>query len=321
MNLAPHPFTLRQLQYVLAVAHSLSFRKAAEACGVSQPSLSAQLGQVESALGVRIFERDRKRVIVTVAGADVIEAARRLLLGADDLLELGRRTRDPLEGTLRIGVIPTVSPYLLPLATRRLRATFARLTLAWLEEKTDTLLDKLARGELEAAIVAGPTGNADLESVRLADDPFVLVCPPGHRLDTGGTVRLSDLRGEQMMLLDDGHCFREQALEVCGTARVRESELRATSLSTLVQMVAGGAGITLLPRLSLEIETRRADLGVRVFSGKGPRRTLALVWRKHAPYARALGAIADTLRSVLVASSAPSASFGRASERSGRADG
>lgn len=299
MNLSPHPFTLRQLQYVLAVAHSLSFRKAAEACGVSQPSLSAQLGQVESSLGVRIFERDRKRVIVTVAGADVIEAARRLLLGADDLLAVGRRTRDPLEGTLRIGVIPTVSPYLLPLATRHLRATFPRLTSAWVEEKTDTLLEKLARGAIEAAILATPSGDADLESARLAVDPFVLVCPPGHRLDTGEPVRLSELRGEEMMLLDDGHCFREQALEVCGTARVRESELRATSLSTLVQMVAGGAGITLLPRLSLETETRRADLGVRPFSGQGPHRTLALVWRKHSPYARALTAIADALRTVL----------------------
>jgi len=302
MKWGPHPFTLRQLQYVVAVADTLSFRRAAEQCGVSQPSLSAQLALVEETMGVVLFERDKKRVLPTVAGREIVTRARQLLVAMDDLVEAGKRARDPLEGTLRIGVIPTVSPYLLPGVTPALRARHPRLTVAWLEEKTDVLLGALARGDLEAAVLALAYDLRDVEREVLADDPFVLLLPPEHPLAAKpGPATLSALRSDEVLLLDDGHCFRDQALEVCSAARARESEFRATSLSTLVQMVAGGAGITLLPELAVAAETRRADVRVRSFASRPPHRTLVLAWRKGSPYAVALRAIAGVLRGAIAA--------------------
>jgi LysR family transcriptional regulator, hydrogen peroxide-inducible genes activator len=296
MKWAPHPFTLRQLQYVVAVAETLSFRRAAERCHVSQPALSAQVAQAEEALGAPVFERNRQRVLLTVAGQALVDRAKQMLVCADDLLNLSERTRDPLAGTLRIGVIPTVSPYLLPSVTPVLRAKCTRLTVAWLEEKTDTQLLALERGEIEGALLALSEGVRDVEREVIAEDAFVLVAAPDHALaQKASPVALGELRGAEVMLLDDGHCFREQALEVCGTARARESAFRATSLSTLVQMVAGGAGVTLLPTLAVPIETRRADVCVRPFA-RPPRRTLALVWRKRSPYEAALRVVAECLR-------------------------
>ncbi|MCE9672557.1 LysR family transcriptional regulator [Myxococcus stipitatus] len=194
MQLAPHPFTLRQLQYVVAVADSLSFRKAAARCHVSQPSLSAQLALLEESLGVRLFERDRRRVLLTSAGEKLVERARRLLLEADDLLEESRRVGDPLAGTLRVGVIPTVSPYLLPAVAPALRRRFPRLTLAWVEEKTEVLVRDLDAGALDAALVALEADVGDVEKTAPA------IHAPPSRMDseeaTRGTCRLkaADIR-------------------------------------------------------------------------------------------------------------------------------
>jgi len=304
LSAGPHPFTLRQLQYVVAVADELSFHRAAARCRVSQPTLSAQLAQVEGALGVPLFERGGGRVLITEAGREVVERARRLLVGADDLVQAALRIQDPLAGTVRLGVIPTVSPYLLPRATPKLRKRLPRLRVAWLEEKTEVLVRRLRDGELEGAVLAleAELGDADrdLERAVIAEDPFVLVTPPGHALARPAkrdvAVAQAELRGEELLLLDEGHCFREQALEACGAAGVREGEFRATSLSTLVQMVAGGAGITLLPALAVEVEARRARLCVRPLRGPGAFRTLAVVWRKRSPLGPALEAVAAALR-------------------------
>jgi LysR family hydrogen peroxide-inducible transcriptional activator len=296
-ELAIHPFTIRQLQYAIAVADALSFRRAAERCHVSQPSLSAQIAELENALGVPLFERDRRRVLVTAAGKQLVERARRLLVEADDLAAAAKRAGDPLVGTLRIGVIPTISPYLLPSTTPALRSAYPRLTTVWVEDKTATLVRALDDGALDAALLALEAELGDVEHEVVADDPFVLATRPDDPLGTKSSpAKPSELRETQVLLLDDGHCFRDQALAYCGNARAEELEFRATSLTTLAQMVAGGAGVTLLPQLAVATEAHRARLNVRVFANPVPHRTIALVWRKRSPLAPALKRVAGTIR-------------------------
>jgi LysR family hydrogen peroxide-inducible transcriptional activator len=296
MDLALHPFSLRQLQYAVAVAETLSFRKAAERCHVSQPSLSAQLAQLEDALGVRLFERNRRRVLVTAAGKPLLERARRALLEVDDLIETARRKRNPLEGALRVGVIPTISSYLLPRVTPALHREYPSLTVRWVEEKTDALVGLLATGTLDAALLALEADIGDLEHAVVARDPFVLATGLDHPLgEDSSPAAASELSGVDVLLLDDGHCFREQALAFCSNAKARELEFRATSLSTLVQMVAQGAGVTLLPRLAVPTEAGRTDIRTRSLAEPAPYRTIALVWRKSSPLGSALGRVAATL--------------------------
>jgi LysR family hydrogen peroxide-inducible transcriptional activator len=297
MSSAPHPFTLRQLQYIAAVADELSFHRAATRCHVSQPSLSSQLAQVEDALGVQLFERNRKRVFVTPPGRELVERAKRLLVDADEIVRAAQRIGDPLAGTIRLGIIPTVSPYLLPDVTPHLRRKLARLRIAWVEDKTEALVRGLADGQLEGAIVALEADVGDVARDVIATDPFFLVTRPEHPLAAKDSpVFQRELRGQELLLLDDGHCFRDQALEACGGARAKEGEFRATSLSTLVQMVSGGAGITLIPMLAVRAEATRARLHVRPLAAPLAHRTLALVWRKGSAIEPALRAIADVLR-------------------------
>lgn len=297
MSDAPHAFTLRQLQYAVAVAEELSFRRAAARCHVAQPSLSAQIAQLEDALGARLFERGQKRVLVTAAGRELITRAKELLVQADELTVSAKRARDPLAGTMRIGVIPTVSPYLLPVAAKALRARFPRLAAVWREDKTVVLVSALAAGEIDAALLAFDSSMSELAHEVIAIDPFLLAVPHGHPLAGGsGPVTNLELRRDDVLLLDDGHCFRAQALEVCSLARAHASELRATSLSTLVQMVAGGAGITLLPALSAQTEARAGDLATRPIASASACRTIALVWRRRSPLDGALREIASVIR-------------------------
>ena len=214
-----------------------------------------------------------------------------------DLSDAARRFVDPFAGTLRIGVIPTVSPYLLPRITPRLRTKFDRLRVSWVEDKTDTLLHALDIGTLDAALLALGDKMADLEHEVIAKDEFVLAIPPEHRLAQQTSPASGKyLRNESVLLLDDGHCFRDQALAVCAKAGAKELEFRATSLSTLVQMVAGGTGITLLPSLCVPTEVKRANLRIRKFVRPVPNRTLALVWRKRSSMSSALRALATVIR-------------------------
>jgi LysR family hydrogen peroxide-inducible transcriptional activator len=319
MSLGSYPFTLRQLQYAVAVAESLSFRKAAERCHVSQPSLSAQLARMEAALGLTLFERNRRRVLVTPAGRACLERAQRILRESDDLVDLARRSGDPLAGTLRIGVILTVSPYLLPRLASALRTAYPCLTALWVEDRTAALVRSLEAGTLDAALLALEADVGDLESEVIGPDPFVLATPKGHPLGAKITpVKTSALQDQGVLLLDDGHCFRDQVLAFCTDARAKELAFRATSLSTLAQMVAGGAGVTLLPAIAVPTEAQRAELVIRPFARPAPMRTLALVWRKRSPLAPALRQLAGTVRTAY-APGAASPPHGRAPERRTRA--
>lgn len=291
-----HPFTLRQLQYVVAVADLKSFRRAAERCHVSQPSLSAQVAQCEELIGVRLFERDRRSVGLTGAGVELVERMRALLVAADDLVEVARGLGDPLSGVVRLGVIPTVSPYLLPEVAPTLRSALPRLELRWLEDKTPRLVSALARGELDAAIVALEAELGDVRHLVLGRDPFVFAAAPDHPLvTTRRKFKLEDLDGERLLLLDDGHCFRDQALAACSRVGALEADFRATSLQTLVQMAATGQAATLLPMMAVGIENRRGDLRVRRFAGKAPQRTIALAWRRLAARTQTFEAIGRVL--------------------------
>ena len=295
----PNDLSLRQLQYVVAVADTLGFHRAAERCGVSQPTLSAQIQQLEGVLGLTLFERDRRRVLVTAAGEAVIAQARKVLLGVGDLLAAAGAARDPLAGTLRIGVIPTVAPYVLPEITPVLMAQFPKLRLVFREEKTADVVRALWSGELDAGLVARVPELGDLAYADVREERFVVALPTTHPLARKKRIGLSDLEHEEVLLLDEGHCLRAQALALCSRAGAEEAGLRATSLATLAQMVSAGQGITLLPELAVPVENRRGQLAVRPFTKPEPSRTLALVWRPTSPLRTALAPIAKVLASAL----------------------
>lgn len=292
-----HPFSLRQMQYAVAVAETLSFRRASELCHVAQPSLSAQIAQMETALGVALFERNRKRVLITPAGNEILERARVLLRDAADIARAARRLGDPLSVTLRLGVIPTISAYLLPHAAPSLAKAFPRLSVQWLEEKTERLVQQLQDGTLDGAIVAREAQLGDVVHQEIAKDEFVLAAPwtarPGRE---AAALPLSELRGEHVLLLAEGHCLHQQISGLCTRAKASESEFHATSLPTLVQMVAAGAGITLLPKLALTVERQRARLRIRTFQRPVPHRTIVLIWRNGSPLQETMRKVAAEVR-------------------------
>jgi LysR family transcriptional regulator, hydrogen peroxide-inducible genes activator len=294
------PVSLRQLQYIVAIADLGGFRRAADTCGVAQPSLSAQVALAENALGVQIFERTHRRVRVTDAGRPLVEQARRVLVAAADLRELARQRADPFRGTLRIGVIPTVSPYLLPELSPSIGRAFPNLTILWSEERTRTLVRQADEGAVDAAILALEPQVAGLDHAVLGRDPFLLAASRRHPLSkTKRPATLDDLRKAQVLLLEDGHCFRDQAMALCRRAGASELGFRATSLSTLVQMTSAGAGVTLLPSIAVRVENRNGQLVTRRFSAPHPARTLVLAWRRGSALAGPLKTIADTMATVV----------------------
>jgi LysR family transcriptional regulator, hydrogen peroxide-inducible genes activator len=278
------------------VGQTRSFRRAAERCHVSQPSLSAQVAEAERALGTRLFDRDRRQVIPTPAGAALLERIQALLLAADDLVSAAGALQDPLAGPLRLGVIPTIAPYLLPGLLPALRRHFPRLQPLWHEDRTRSVAALVSSGELAGALVALEAPLPRLVRRPIGDDPFLLCASPQHPLARGkGPLPLSALAGQDVLLLDEGHCLREQALAVCSTQGAHEPGLRATSLPTLVQMVAAGAGVTLLPLLAAPVERRRAPVVLRRFRAPEPKRTLGLVWREGSALGPALERLAGAI--------------------------
>ncbi|HWJ04609.1 MAG TPA: LysR substrate-binding domain-containing protein [Steroidobacteraceae bacterium] len=292
---------LRDLRYLVALADERHFGKAAERCFVSQPTLSAQVRKLEEYLGVPLVERQPKRVALTPTGEKIVHRARLLLQEADAIVELAKTDRDPLAGPLKLALIPTVGPYLLPHVASRLRKDLPRLKLMLYEYQTEQLLEKLRGGDIDMGILALPVDLDGLESAELYDEPFTLAVPAAHPLADQERVKVEDLRGETLLLLEDGHCLRDQALEVCSRVRVNEAQdYRATSLETLRQMVAAGHGITLLPELAAETPVGAArGLRVKPFARPTPARTIGAVWRRSTTRTPAIEAIVATIAAAM----------------------
>ena len=289
--------SVRQLECLVAVADHGSFRKAATALGISQPALSAQVQAVEDLLAVQVFERDRRSVLVTPAGEEIVGRARLALESIDAVSDAARRRSEPLVGPLRLGVIPTVAPYWLPALLPAVRKRFPRLELILREDQTARLLAQLASGQIDAALVALPVPG-DVTCAQIAREDFLLAAPRGASLlKKRGRLSEKDLEDETVLLLEDGHCLRDQALAVCERGGAVESmEVRATSLPTLVQMVAGGMGVTLLPEAAADALVQpRGPVEVAALGKPPPGRTLGLAWRTSSARLREFRLLAEVM--------------------------
>jgi LysR family hydrogen peroxide-inducible transcriptional activator len=285
---------LKDLRYLVAVADTRHFGRAAERSFVSQPTLSAQLKKLEDYLGVQLVERAPKRVSLTAAGEEIVERARRILEASDEIVELAKGHCDPLSGRLKLALLPTIGPYLLPNVAGRLRKQLPRLELMLYEYQTDLMLEKLHSGEIDVGILALPVPLEGLDSHELYKEPFMVAMPSGHRLGSRAQIRVQDLSNETLLLLEDGHCLRDQALDICaGTGMHEKQDFRATSLETLRQMVAAGVGITLLPELAGRGAYGNArGVTIRPFVKPVPTRTIGAVWRKSSARREAILALA-----------------------------
>lgn len=290
---------LRDLRYLVAVADHLHFGRAAEACFVSQPTLSTQIKKLERELGVELIERTPRQVMLTAPGERVVERARIVLAEADSIRRIAQQANDPESGTVRLGLFPTIAPYLLPHVVPGLRKRFPHLELLLVEEKTDAILDRLRDGKLDIGVLALPISDFGLQKAPLFREDFVLAVPKGHRLaEASEPIQMSDLKGENVLLLEEGHCLRHQALSVCQLAGANEyAEFRATSLETLRQMVAAGVGVTLLPELAVQPPVPVSpDIAIVRFESPAPSRELALFWRDTNVYSSLYPRIAEVLR-------------------------
>jgi LysR family transcriptional regulator, hydrogen peroxide-inducible genes activator len=286
---------LRAVHYLVTLADVRHFSKAAERCHVSQPTLSTQIRKLEDELDVQLVERSPRKVMLTEVGAEIVERARAMLADADAIRAIARRSKDPHSGTVRLGIFPTLAPYFLPHVVPEIRRRFPRLTLRLFEEKTEDVINMLRQGRLDAGLLALPIESEQLATRVLFEEPFVLAVPEAHALSTRKTITLEDLEEEELLLLEDGHCLREQALEVCQLAGAHEKlDFHATSMETLRQMVAAGTGITLMPVMAVKPPVAHTDnLVTRPFTEPGPKRTIALVWRKSTALAPFLEELAE----------------------------
>ena len=273
---------LRDLKYLVALADHRHFGKAADASFVSQPTLSTQIKKLEEELGVALVERAPRKVMLTPVGREVVERARRVIAEVEQMGEVARRSRDPEAGSVRLGLFPTLGPYLLPHVVPRIRKRFPQLELLLVEEKSDVLLQRLRDGALDAALLALPLHDDQLHAEFLFEEAFLLAVPESHPLASHGPLALDDLASQTLLLLEDGHCLRDQALDVCRTTGAGENGgFRATSLETLRQMVAANVGVTLLPSLAVQPPVAQSDaIRLLPFRDPPPRRRIAMAWRR-----------------------------------------
>ncbi len=290
--------SIRQLESLVAVAELHSFRKAATTLGISQPALSASVQGAEKLLGVQVFERDRRSVLVTPAGEEIVERARLALAHVDAVGDAARRRSEPLTGQLRLGVIPTIAPYWLPSLLPAVRKRYPKLELVLREEQTARLLEQLDAGQLDCGLLALPVAG-DFTSATIGYENFLVAAPRGAAIlqKHHGKLSEKDLDDQTVLLLEDGHCLRDQALAVCNRGGAVESvEMRATSLPTLVQMVAGGLGITLLPEAAAAALIQpRGPVQVVKLNRPQPGRTIGLVWRTSSGRLREFKLLADIM--------------------------
>jgi LysR family hydrogen peroxide-inducible transcriptional activator len=288
---------LKDLRYLVAVADTRHFGRAAERSFVSQPTLSAQLKKMEHYLGVQLIERAPKRVSLTAAGEEIVARARRILESSDEIIELAKGHRDPLAGRLKVAFLPTIGPYLLPNVAARLRKHLPRLELMLYEYQTDPMLEKLHSGEIDVGILALPVVLDGFDSYELYKEPFTVAMPANHKLASRTSIRIEDLSHETLLLLEDGHCLRDQALDICASGDVHEKQdFRATSIETLRQMVAAGVGITLLPELAGRGAYGNArGVIIKPFNRPVPTRTIGAIWRKSSARRDAILALAKQI--------------------------
>ena len=290
--------TLRQLRYFDALARHGHFGRAAEACAISQPALSMQIKEMERALGGLLLERNARQVALTKLGEEITERVRDILRSVDELGDFARASRDRLSGRLRIGMIPTIAPYLLPKIIGNLTQLHPELDIQVREALTPKLIQELSEGRLDTAILALPVSEPSLTEAALFSENFLLVRP---RKDEGTPAPSREsLREMRLLLLEEGHCFREQALSFCksqssGPKEIPREMLDANSLSTLVQMVSAGIGVTLIPEMAVAVETRSAAVSVTRFRNPQPSRTIGMVWRRTSPLARQLLKISEVV--------------------------
>lgn len=287
--------TLKQLRYFEALARHGHFGKAAEVCAISQPALSMQIKEMEEVLGASLFERGARQIRLTHFGEVAAERARDILRATEELGDLARASRERLVGRLRIGVIPTVAPYLLPSVVGALTRSYPELDIHVRETVTPNLIDELDEGRLDTAIVALPVSEGTLAETALFSERFVLV--RSAREANAPMPSADSLREMRLLLLEEGHCFRDQALSFCNLQSGPPREvLDASSLSTLVQMVSAGMGVTLIPEMAVPVETRSASVAISRFEAPEPTRTIGMVWRRRSPLAGQLTEIADIVR-------------------------
>ncbi|MDB4122100.1 hydrogen peroxide-inducible genes activator [Octadecabacter sp.] len=284
--------TLKQFRYFEALAQHGHFGHAADASGISQPALSMQIKEMEADLGVALFERGPRHVRLTRFGEEFAPRVRDILRSVDEVSDLARLSQNTLSGRLRIGVIPTIAPYLLPSFIGQLTHDHPTLDLQIRETLTSRLIEELAQGRIDAAIVALPVSEPSFEEVEIFEENFVLIRPD---IDADRAVPdAADLAKMQLLLLEEGHCFRDQALAFCSMRSPLQREgLDGSSLSTLVQLVGAGIGVTLIPDMAVSVETRSANVSVARFKGVQPKRTIGMIWRKTSPLADQFRLIAD----------------------------
>ena len=279
--------SLKQLRYFDAVVRTGHFGKAAEQCAVTQPALSMQIQEIEKDLGVPLLERGRNGVIPTEAGREIASRAARILSEVRDIVDFARRQSETLAGPLHFGVIPSVAPYLLPALLPLVRNKFPDLDLSLRETQTQHLVDELLDGGLDLLLLALPVEHAEVETMKLFTDRFLLAMPKSRRIASRIRATPDLLKQDRLLLLEEGHCLRDQALAFCNPRRVDNIDtFGASNLSTLVQMVANGLGFTLLPQLAVDLEARRGDIRLMRFADPEPRRVVGLAWRKSSPRKR-----------------------------------
>ncbi|KTC99951.1 LysR substrate-binding domain-containing protein [Legionella erythra] len=290
---------LRDLQYFVVLAKTEHFGEAARQCFVSQPTLSMQIKKLEDELGVQLFERDNKRVMLTDSGRLLLERARSILAEVAEMKAIANTARDPFAGELHLGVIPTVAPYLLPLIMSGIQSHFPQLKIWLIEDKTHRLVQSLQEGTLDAAIMALPVA-LDFDYQLLYEEPFYFACSPDYPLPAGQAVKLEQLAGQPVMLLEEGHCLREQAMSICKTVKAETTvDFTATSLETLRLMVQAGRGITLMPALAVR-GIAESELKILPFANPGASRRIALFWRGSSAKRRCLEAIGDFISDKMV---------------------
>ena len=296
--------TLRQLRYLTSLARYRHFGRAAEDCSVSQPALSMQVRELEREIGAELVERRPNEIAFTATGVEVAERAERILAATRDLIDFARH-RDVLSGILKLGIIPTLAPYILPRMLPKLQAEYPRLRLEVRETQTKMLLEELVRGELDGVMLALPVEGVDIETLRLFDDPFLLAVPAADERPLRGRVDIADVDQGRLILLEEGHCLRDQALAFCAPPR-RDTPagLGATSLATVMQMVANGYGVTLLPEVAAETEVRDDRVRLLRFAEPQPARTIGLAWRRTSPRRKDFAALGDIVTKALGTASA-----------------